>query len=125
MLDHISIAVSDLDCSRVFYDAVLEPLGYVRVFDSDNAAGYAPAGQRDDAFAIRPGRKEFVPPQEMHIAFVARSREAVIHFYEIAVRLGARSDGEPQLHPMYGEGYFAAFVLDPDGYRLEAVRHES
>lgn len=124
MLDHLSIAVSDLGRSRAFYDAVLEPLGYVRVFESSGAVGYAPPGQRDDPFAIRSGANGFVPPQEMHIAFAARSREAVIRFHEIAIGLGAPSDGEPQLHPMYSEGYFAAFVLDPDGYRLEAVFHE-
>lgn len=124
MIDHLSIAAGDFGRSRAFYDAVLEPLGYVRVFDSDDAAGYALGGQHDDVFVIRSARKGFVPPQEMHIAFVAHNREAVMRFHESAVRLGARSDGEPKLHPMYGEGYFAAFVIDADGYRVEAVYHE-
>lgn len=124
MLDHISIGVADVDRSKTFYDAVLEPLGYVRVFEGENSAGYAPPGH-DDAFAVRRATKDFVPPQQMHIAFVARSRDDVIRFHDAAVRLGATSDGEPQLHPIYGEGYFAAFILDPDGYRLEAVFHDS
>lgn len=124
MLDHLSISVSDFHRSGIFYDAVLRTLGYARVFESAAAIGYAPPGLDDDPFAIRTGTSPYVPPQEMHIAFTARSRDAVIRFHETAVSLGATSDGEPQLHPIYGEGYFAAFVIDPDGYRLEAVYHE-
>lgn len=123
MLDHISIAVSDLDRSRVFYDAVLRALGYVRVFDGDHSSGYASRGQSDEPFAIRRDAG-FKPPKGMHIAFAADSRDAVVRFHEAAVGLGAASDGEPGQHPEYGDGYFAAFVLDPDGYRLEAVLHE-
>jgi catechol 2,3-dioxygenase-like lactoylglutathione lyase family enzyme len=124
MLDHISIGVTDLERSTRFYDAVLAQLGYVRVFESRGASGYAAAGEIDDAFAIRLGTMDFRPPPEMHIAFPAANREAVTRFHDTAIALGATSDGEPQLHPEYGDGYFAAFVLDPDGYRLEAVLHE-
>lgn len=123
MLDHISIGVSDLERLTHFYDAVSEPLGYVRVFESSHASGYAPPGERDDPFAIRRDAG-FEPPKGMHIAFAAGSRDAVVRFHEVALRLGAVSDDEPGLHPKYGDGYFAAFVLDPDGYRLEAVLHE-
>jgi len=123
MLDHISIGVSDLERSTRFYDAVLAPLGYVRVFESTHASGYALPGERNEPFAIRRDAG-FEPPKGMHIAFAAGSRDAIARFHEAAVRLGAISDGEPGLHPEYGDGYFAAFVLDPDGYRLEAVLHE-
>ncbi len=123
MLDHISIGVSGLERSTHFYDAVLAPLGYVRVFESSHASGYAPPEARDEPFAIRRDTG-FEPPKGTHIAFAATSRDAVAHFHEAAIRLGATSDGEPGLHPEYGNGYFAAFVLDPDGYRLEAVLHE-
>jgi len=123
VLDHLSIAVSDLTRSGAFYDAIFEALGYVRMFESSQAIGYALAGH-DDAFAIRTNTSHFVPPQPMHIAFHADTRCAVNRFHEIASSLGAKSDGEPRLHPEYGDGYFAAFVVDPDGYRLEAVCHE-
>lgn len=124
MLDHISIAVTDLGRSQVFYDAVLEPLGYVRIFESNNACGYAPRGQTDEPFAIRRNASAVKPPHTMHIAFAASSRDAVVAFYEAALRLGAISAGKPELQQEYGDGYFAAFVLDPDGYRIEAVLHE-
>lgn len=124
MLDHISIGVTDLERSTRFYDAVLAKLGYVRVFSSSIASGYAAEGQSDDVFAIRRSTTGIKPLQEIHIAFAAANREAVARFHETAIALGAVSDGERQLHPEYGDGYFAAFVLDPDGYRLEAVLHE-
>jgi catechol 2,3-dioxygenase-like lactoylglutathione lyase family enzyme len=125
VLDHFSIAVSDLPRSTRFYDAVLETLGYNRVFGSDDATGYAAHGQRDDVFAIRRSESGFVAPAQMHIAFAAPDRNAVTRFHEVAVRLGATPDGEPGLHPEYGDGYFASFVIGPDGYRLEAVVHEA
>lgn len=124
MLDHISISVAGLGDSAAFYDAILEALGYVRVFESAIAVGYAPLGERDDPFAIRQGSAPFTPPEEMHIAFAANSRDAVNQFHQTALACGAESDGEPGLHPEYGDGYFAAFVFDPDGYRIEAVYHE-
>lgn len=125
MLDHLSISVRDLRRSAAFYDAVLEPLGHVRVFESAAAIGYAPRGVRDDPFAIRRADTPFLPPHEMHIAFAASSRDAVNQFHEAALACGAISDGKPGLHPEYGDGYYAAFVLDPDGYRIEVVHHET
>lgn len=124
MLDHISIGVTDLERSTRFYDTVLAPLGYVRVFSSSIASGYAAKGRKDDVFAIRRSTTDVKPAQEMHIAFAAENRESVARFHDTAIALGATPDGAPQLHPEYGDGYFAAFVLDPDGYRLEAVLHE-
>lgn len=59
-----------------------------------------------------------------HAAFAAPSREAVARFYEAALRLGGRDNGAPELCPEYGPHYFAAFVIDPDGYRIEAVINE-
>lgn len=124
MLDHISLGVTHLGRSARFYDAVLKPLGYERVWSYDDAAGYGTPGA-DDAFAIkREASMSVSSGSRLHVAFAARTRQAVIDFHELAVSLGATSDGAPELHPMYGDGYFAAFVFDPDGYRLEAVCHE-
>lgn len=123
MLDHISLPVSDLARGASFYDAVLAPLGFVRVFENARFIGYAPPGEHDEPFAIRPATNVIVPAPEMHIAFVAASREAVCAFHAAAIEHGARSDGEPALYPDYGQNYFAAFVIDLDGYRIEAVHH--
>ncbi len=123
MLDHISLGVSDLAVSIAFYDAVLTALGYTRVWSDEDAAGYGYAGG-DDNFAIKQEPAATVPAiRRLHVAFAAPDRESVIKFYAAALAHGAVPDGPPELHPMYGEKYFAAFVGDPDGYRLEAVCH--
>jgi catechol 2,3-dioxygenase-like lactoylglutathione lyase family enzyme len=125
MLDHVSLGVGDLARSIAFYDAVLAPLGAVRVWTAPDAAGYGYPGC-DDAFAIK---REAKPPAaanpRSHLAFSAPGRATVIAFHAAAMRCGARADGAPDYHPEYGAGYFAAFVYDPDGYRIEAVFHEA
>lgn len=124
MLDHISLSVSDLARSIAFYDAVLAPLGCTRVWSDSEAAGYGYPGQ-DDNFAIKREPSTAVAViRRLHIAFAAFTREAVVEFHAAAIRQGAVPDGPPELHPTYGENYFAAFVSDPDGYRIEAVCHE-
>lgn len=125
MLDHISLGVTDLDRSIAFYDAVLAPLGYRRLWHDSDAAGYGLQG-RDEPFAIKQDRAGGAPGSpRAHVAFQASNRSAVVAFYESALLAGAVPDGKPELHPMYGDGYFAAFVSDPDGHRLEAVCHEA
>lgn len=124
MLDHISLSVSDLEKSAVFYDAVLAPLGYVRVFESASFVGYAPPGEQNEPFAIRRSSGAIAPPQEMHIAFAAGNAEAVRRFHAAALNHGAKSDGAPGFHSEYGPNYYAAFVMDRDGYRIEAVCHD-
>lgn len=125
MLDHVSLGVADLDRSIAFYDAVLAPLGYRRLWNDSDAAGYGLEGL-DEPFAIKhdPAGGVAQSPRA-HLALQASGRSAVVAFYEAAVSAGAVPDGKPELHPMYGEGYFAAFVADPDGHRLEAVCHEA
>jgi catechol 2,3-dioxygenase-like lactoylglutathione lyase family enzyme len=121
MLHHLSIAVSDLDRSSAFYDAVLSAMGYVRVWTQGDAIGYGVPGG-DDRFAIK-HRSDYVhvPGDGFHIAFAAPSRAAVKNFYNAALKQGGKDNGAPGLRPAYGEHYFAAFVIDPDGYRIEAT----
>lgn len=135
LLDHVSFGVSDLARSRAFYDAVFAPLGVVRVWDAPDAAGYGYPGC-DDSFAIKQsadvpglrGRSEspdvLGSSARSHLAFAAPSRDAVIAFHAAGMTLGAVDEGGPALCSEYGPGYFAAFLRDPDGYRLEAVLHE-
>lgn len=124
MLHHLSFGVSDLVRSAAFYDATLCKLGYVRVWADETAVGYGYLGG-DDKFAIklRP-TKIVVPGPGFHMAFSAPSREAVSRVHEEALRHGGMDNGTPGLRPHYGEHYYAAFVVDPDGYRIEAVINE-
>lgn len=126
MFDHISVGVSDLDRSVAFYDAALSPLGYVRLWMQPRAAGYGVPGFTGEApFAIiRFGDEMRGPEPGLHLAFAAQSREAVDGFHAAGVAHGGTCDGPPGIREHYNPGYYAAFVVDPDGHRLEAVRHE-
>ena len=121
MLHHLSLPVTDIARSDAFYMAALSALGFVRVWAFQHAVGYgAPGG--GDKFAIKLSRSKIVPPDTgFHVAFAATSRESVARFYVEALRLGGKDNGPPGLRPDYGEHYFAAFVIDPDGYQVEAV----
>jgi catechol 2,3-dioxygenase-like lactoylglutathione lyase family enzyme len=124
MIDHLSLGVADLARAGVFYDAVLAPLGYVRLF-SMRAVGYGPPGAKDEAFAILAARDEArAPGSGCHVAFAAPDRQAVDSFHAAALRMGGVDEGAPGLRPQHGDGYYAAFVRDLDGYRLEAVFHD-
>jgi catechol 2,3-dioxygenase-like lactoylglutathione lyase family enzyme len=120
-IHHLSFAVTDLVRSGAFYDATLSVLGYVRVWARAAAFGYGlPGGS--DKFAIKVQSDGVsVPRQGFHVAFCAPSREAVDAFYTAALAHGGKDNGGSGLHPEYGSDYYAAFVLDPDGYPIEAV----
>lgn len=121
MLHHVSFAVVELARSSAFYDATLAPLGYVRVWTDKTAIGYGLPGG-DDQFAIKLRSDGIVVPLEgFHVAFAAPTREAVVAFYEAALKHGGKDNGGFGIHPEYGIHYYAAFVFDPDGYRIEAV----
>lgn len=126
MLDHISIGVSDLARAAAFYGSALEPLGYVQLFSNARGVGYGRPGAKDEGFAIlAAGGEARAPGVGCHIAFSASSRGAVDRFHAAAVHAGAADEGAPGLRPHYGPGYYAAFVRDLDGYRIEAVCHET
>lgn len=121
MLHHLSFAVADLARSAAFYDATLSTLGYVRVWADQTAVGYGlPGGDDQFAIKVRP-RGVVVPGEGFHAAFRAASRAAVDAFYQAALKHGGKDNGGSGLHPEYGSHYYAAFVFDPDGYRIEAV----
>jgi len=121
MLHHLSIAVVDLQRSKAFYDAVLAPLGYTCVWEDEVAIGYgAPGGGDKFSVKLRP-EKGNTPGDGFHIAFAAPTRSAVDLFWDHAMRHGGQDNGGAGLHPEYGTSYYAAYVFDPDGYRIEAV----
>jgi catechol 2,3-dioxygenase-like lactoylglutathione lyase family enzyme len=122
VLNHVSLSVADLEAARRFYDAVLGALGYVRVWTDDAALGYGPPGEEDRlTLKLRPDRTASVDSGS-HVALSAPDREAVERFHAAALAHGGRCDGRPGLRPQYGADYYAAFVIDLDGHRLEAVR---
>ena len=120
MISHISFAVADLERSAAFYDAVLATLGYVRVWSTSDAVGYGlPGGQ--DTFAIKAREVEVMAPSPgFHVAFAASNRTAVQAFHSAALECGGQDNGAPGLRERYGPNYYAAFLVDPDGYRVEA-----
>ncbi|QJE72080.1 VOC family protein [Aerophototrophica crusticola] len=120
MLGHLSFGVRDLDASVSFYDAALAPLGLVLVWRSGRGAGYGPPGGEDIlALFQEPGAHP--PGPGFHLAFDAPDRTAVDRFHAAALSKGGRDQGPPGLRPQYHAHYYAAFVLDPDGHKLEAV----
>ena len=120
MLDHLSITVSDLDRAQVFYDAVPGALGYPRVNRRARSVGYGECGGPLCHIPIYLGSGTVVPDNR-HWCFRAPGRAAMRAFYEAALANGGRDDGPPGVREVYSPEYYAAFVLDPDGNRIEAV----
>lgn len=125
MLDHVSITVSDLGRARRFYDAVMATLEAPRVSAGPQSIGY---GRRNDArdwagsyVSIILGGS--IAADRRHWCFKAPSRAAVDRFHAEALAAGGRDDGCPGVRAAYHPHYYAAFVLDPDGNRIEAVCH--
>ena len=121
MFAHISIGVRDLDKSKRFYDAALEPLGYKCLRAARSLVGY---GYGLDSIALWVFQAERpVPADEksgLHFCFTARDAAAVDAFHAAAIAAGGRDNGAPGLRPIYSPDYYAAFIIDPDGYRIEA-----
>lgn len=126
MFSHISLGVRDLDRAQVFYDAALEPLGLIRLWRTAHGIGYGPPNPTgDEKLALFLKAEAGVPLAAgpgFHLALVAPSAEAVDAFHAAAIASGGRDDGGPGRRPHYGKTYYAAFVLDPDGHKLEAMR---
>jgi catechol 2,3-dioxygenase-like lactoylglutathione lyase family enzyme len=123
MISHVSFGVKDLKAARRFYDAALKPLGYACEADFPGAAGYGPAGAGAGGAGLwlmeveRP-----VKPDEksgLHLCLDAESRKAVDAFHAAALKHGGSDNGKPGVRKDYGDNYYAAFAIDPDGYRLE------
>ena len=117
MIDHVTIRVSDFDASKRFYTTVLEPLH--RTLDwEDSSRSFAEWGD----FSITQDGGPVT--RDLHIAFAASNRKEVDDFHAAALGGGYRDNGEPDERPQYHPGYYAAFVLDPDGNNVEAVFHD-
>ena len=116
LFDHVTLPVRDIERSRAFYERALQPFG-VRVVQSSQGPGFA---IDDQDFWIM---QQEMAAGSVHIAFAAPDRETVDAFHAAAVAAGGVDNGRPGLRPHYHSGYYAAFVLDPDGNNVEAVFH--
>ncbi len=120
MIDHISIAVRDLDAASRFYEALLAPLGYSRMIARATTIGFGKT-YPDFWINVRPRMATPDPDGGVHICLRAPDAAAVDAFHAAALKAGGRTDSPPGPRPEYTPGYYAAFVFDPDGNRIEAV----
>lgn len=120
MLHHLSLGAADLDRARAFYDPVMRELGLARTLDVDDAVGYG-AGITVFSLNLPADGAPASRGNGVHVAFEVEKREAVDAFYHAALANGGVSDGEPGLRPEYDAHYYAAFVRDPDGNKIEAL----
>jgi len=122
MLDHMILTVSNIDRSLAFYEAALKPLNIVFFFPFKGENGHP------DLWGFGDGTKAFFwlkrgkpKPEAIHWGFVADSNEKVDEFYKAAIAAGAGDNISPRARLEYYPGYYAADVLDPDGYSFEVV----
>jgi len=119
MIDHVSIGVADIARSKRFYDQTLKPLGYKCLSEGGGSLGY---GRDAVAFWISAAERP-VPldlQSGLHFCFAAPTTASVDAFHAAALKNQGRDNGAPGLRADYGPSYYAAFVIDPDGYRIEA-----
>lgn len=119
MFDHVSIGVADIARSKKFYDEALKPLGLALLSDGASSLGY---GEKAVQLWLGATAKPVKPDMDsgLHFCFLARDRAAVDAFHAAALKAGGKDNGKPGVRADYGPKYYAAFAIDPDGYRLEA-----
>ena len=121
MIDHVSVGVSDLERSARFYEATLAPLGLVAPGDAAGDDRFRQEPIRSSGSICAPAWRRSQPESGVHICLRAKSTDEVDAFHAAALKAGGRSDGAPGLRPHDRVRYYAAFVIDPDGNRIEAV----
>lgn len=120
MIDHVSIGVRDLASATRFYEAVLATLGFAKLDSRPATVGF---GKKYSEFWLNL-RRDMAPvaaDSGVHVCLRARSTDIVDAFHAAALAAGGSSDGAPGLRPQHGNGYYAAFIRDLDGNRIEAV----
>ncbi len=120
MIDHVSVAVRDLGQATRFYAAVLGAIGYEKLVVRPQTVGF---GKSYPEFWVnlRAAMTPVAGDSGAHVALRVRTTELVEAFHGAALAAGGSCDGAPGLRPQHGEGYYAAFIRDPDGNRIEAV----
>ena len=120
MIDHVSLGVRDLESAAAFYEAILAEIGFEKLVSRAETVGF---GKRYPEFWLnaRPGMGEAPAESGTHVCLRAREKVQVDAFHRAALAAGAVSDGAPGSRPDYGDGYYAAFIRDSDGNRVEVV----
>ena len=116
MLDHVGLEVSDLDRSGAFYDAVFGRLGIRRLHENEHVIGW---GQEEPRFWLT--ARNAPSPAFGHVAFRAAGKAAVDAAHAAGLAAGGSDAGAPGPRPQYGPRYYAAYLHDPDGVRVEVV----
>lgn len=124
MIDHVSLAVSDLDRAVLFYERTLAALGMTRLVTRPGMVGFGKA-YPEIWINLRSGMKPLASGNGVHLCLRARTTAEVDAFHAAALAAGGASESEPSLRPHDRVRYYAAFVVDPDGNRLEAVTFPS
>lgn len=120
MIDHISIAVQDLEAGTAFYERILSPLGLTLLVTREDTVGF---GKKYPEFWINARPEMIVLPNNhgAHICLRAPSNDAVTEFHDVAIKNGGKSDGAPGERQAAMTTYFGAFIIDPFGNKIEAV----
>jgi catechol 2,3-dioxygenase-like lactoylglutathione lyase family enzyme len=130
MFDHLSIGVADLSRSTAFYDKALTPLGISSMFvmADRGIAGYSDASGVSFWLYSKTAEQQALPtiavPPRYHLAFKAPNRAVIDEFYRQGLAAGGQDSGAPGIRLQYHPNYYAAYLLDPDGYKIEAVCHQ-
>lgn len=126
MLHHVSVGASDIRRATKFYDAALAPLGMERVMEFGNTAvAYGSKGRAEFWVQLPHDGEPVSAGNGVHICFTAPSTEAVQAFHEAGLGAGGADDGAPGPRPQYSPDYYGAFLRDPDGNKIEAVRFDT
>lgn len=120
IIDHVTLGVSNFEKARHFYHRVMPALGFLCLWEKPSMLAYGVEGADDFGLQFDDGSSR----RGTHVAFRAPDRASVDRFHSEALAAGAHDDGGPGLRPEYHSSYYAAFVIDPDGNRIEAVCHK-
>lgn len=120
MIHHVSVGTNDPARARAFYQPLMDLLGLRLTFEKDGSFGF---GTGETMFSVETPSDggAATAGNGVHVAFIARDQEMVRRFYDLALENGGTCNGEPGLRPKYDANYFASFVLDPDGNKIEAL----
>lgn len=120
MIDHVSIEVTDLDEATIFYERILETIGFKKLIEKSGTVGF---GKKYPEFWLnhRPNKQRAAEDTGFHVCLRASGVEAVNMFFKTATDGGAKISGEPGIRPEYHESYYAAFIKDKDQNHIEVV----
>jgi len=122
-LSHVALDVTSLKDATAYYSKTLGTFGWTKSFEAPGVAAFGPGYFQVVLFEQGDGVKGRTGRAAAHVAFEAPSKQAVNDWYDASLSAGASGNGEPGVREALGPNYYAAHVLDPDGYRLEAVYH--